>query len=165
MTANAAPTPQESVLIALTRLATAWSSPRVQAQVAIDAGVQIDTADIPAVYLLGHDGPLRAGTLATLLRLSPPTMSKQLRRLEDAGLVQRTEDADDRRARVLALTPAGRVAYDALAARGLTMIEQALADWSADEVADLAAHVDRLVTALVRTTTPDATRAATARTP
>ncbi|MBI3690870.1 MAG: MarR family transcriptional regulator, partial [Mycolicibacterium aromaticivorans] len=58
--------------------------------------------------------------LAELDHCSQPTMTTQVRRLEDAGLVARTPDPDDARAVRIRITPAGK-----------TMLTQVRADRAA----------------------------------
>jgi MarR family transcriptional regulator for hemolysin len=73
-------------------------------------------ADLPlahhsalAAMLLGRLGDgVRQGTLAELLGVEGPTVVPMLDRMERAGLVQRTVDPSDKRARALVLTPVGR---------------------------------------------------------
>ncbi len=61
-----------------------------------------------AVRFIGlHDG-VTLGSLSSLLHLHPGTVTGIVRRLEEAGLVTQTRDADDTRRRHLALTPEGR---------------------------------------------------------
>jgi len=136
------------ILTALTRLMTLWSSPRVQVQFARDAGVQVDSSDIPVLYTLGMQNGCRAATLADALRLTRPTMSKQLQRLENAGIVTREPDPADGRASIVALSTDGRAAYDALVARGLDAIENALHTWSAADREHFAELVGLFVTSL-----------------
>src|ERR1700722_9157550 len=52
-------------------------------------------------------GPTRISDLAALDHCSQPTMTMQVRRLEDAGLVTRTTDPADARAVLIEITPAG----------------------------------------------------------
>ena len=61
---------------------------------------------------LSDCGPVNQATLAGLLGFAPRSVSETVDALERDGLVLRTEDEHDRRARIVALTPAGR---DALA--------------------------------------------------
>ena len=137
-----------AILTALTQLMTQWSSPRVQAQFARDADIRVEPADIPALYILGMQGARRAGALADDLRLSRPTMSKQLQRLEIAGLIIREADAADGRASIVALSDAGRDAYDALVARGFRAIENALSTWPANERDHFATLAGRFISDL-----------------
>ena len=52
-------------------------------------------------------GPIRIGELARVDNCSQPTVTGQVRRLEEAGWVRREPDPDDARAVRVALTPAG----------------------------------------------------------
>jgi DNA-binding MarR family transcriptional regulator len=52
-------------------------------------------------------GPTRISDLAALDHCSQPTMTTQVRRLEDGGYVSRTVDATDARAVLIEITPRG----------------------------------------------------------
>ena len=52
-------------------------------------------------------GAARISDLAALDHCSQPTMTTQVRRLEDAGMVSRTVDPDDARAVLIRITPKG----------------------------------------------------------
>jgi len=52
-------------------------------------------------------GATRISDLAALDHCSQPTMTTQVRRLEDAGLVSRTVDPEDARAVLIRITPKG----------------------------------------------------------
>jgi DNA-binding MarR family transcriptional regulator len=66
-----------------------------------------------AIVMAGHGAP--PGTLADILAMDQTTLSRSLRPLERAGLLEIARHAEDRRVRVARLTPAGeRVVEDAL---------------------------------------------------
>lgn len=140
--------PEEILLASLTHLMARWSSAGTQAAVAADAGAQVDPTDLPPIYMLGLEGPLRAGDLASALRISRPTASKQLNRLASAGFIERTPDPDDRRASIIRLSARGAAVHARLVDQGLVMVSDALAGWSADERSALAAQLARFVRAL-----------------
>jgi len=56
---------------------------------------------------LAVEGPLRPSDLAAREGVRPPTMTRMLTVLEDAGLVARTADPADRRASLIEMTPSG----------------------------------------------------------
>ena len=56
---------------------------------------------------IDNQGEARISDLAELDHCSQPTMTTQVRRLEDAGLVARTPDPDDARAVRIRITPEG----------------------------------------------------------
>ena len=57
---------------------------------------------------LNRPTPARIGAIATLLAMDRTTLTANLKPLARRGLVQVSIDPDDRRSRMLALTPAGR---------------------------------------------------------
>jgi DNA-binding MarR family transcriptional regulator len=56
---------------------------------------------------LGAEGPMTQGELAALEQVQPPTMTRIVAKLEEAGWVTRTVDPADRRFVRVALTSAG----------------------------------------------------------
>ena len=60
-----------------------------------------------AVVRLLREGPLRAGELAEALELTPPGLSRHLRVLRRAGLIDDDEPEHDARVRLYRLEPAG----------------------------------------------------------
>lgn len=142
------------LLTSLTHLMSDWASTGTQATVAEEAGVAVDPIDLPPLYMLGLQGPSRAGDLAIALHVSRPTMSKQLVRLERAGLIERHADAADRRASVIRLSPSGGAAHDLLVARGIDMLHEAISDWDDAEAVQFAAQLSRFVDALSQRTDP-----------
>ena len=73
--------------------------------------------------------------LGTVLALDKTTLTSQLDRLERAGLVERTADPRDRRARIPRITDAGEVLRGRLAIETDRIESAALAPFDADEVA------------------------------
>jgi len=98
-------------------------------------------------FLLAHVdrlAPVRATDLTDATALDLSTISRHLRGLEDAGLLTRSPDPDDRRASLLTVTDAGRVFLaDAVRAR-TAMLASAMAHWPADDVATLSHLMTRL---------------------
>ncbi|ORJ64135.1 MarR family winged helix-turn-helix transcriptional regulator [Mycobacterium simiae] len=72
-------------------------------------------------------GEARIGDLAAVDHCSQPTMTTQVRRLEDAGLVSRTVDPGDARAVRIRITPEGRRTLNAVRADRAAAIEPQLA--------------------------------------
>ena len=140
--------PERQLLAALTLLVADWASVATQEAIARRAGVDVDPVDVQPLYALGQLGPQRASALADTLRLSRPTMSKQLRRLTEAGLVEREPDPGDARASTLSLSARGREAYDRLVREGITIVHAALAEWDAAGTDAFARDLSRFVSAL-----------------
>ncbi|HEY9324883.1 MAG TPA: MarR family transcriptional regulator [Agromyces sp.] len=70
------------------------------------------TSDTPAAQwrtltILRDHGALRVGELARLSRVTQPGMTRLVRQMDAAGLVEKATDAADSRASVVAATPLG----------------------------------------------------------
>jgi DNA-binding MarR family transcriptional regulator len=89
-------------------------------------------------------GEARIGDLAAVDHCSQPTMTTQVRRLEEAGLVTRTVDPGDARAVRIRITADGRRTLDAVRADRAAAIEPQLARLAPAERALLADAVDVL---------------------
>ena len=61
-----------------------------------------------ALASLDREGPLTLGELAAIEQIAPPSVTRIATKLEDAGLVVRRFDGQDRRVCRLELTPDGR---------------------------------------------------------
>jgi DNA-binding transcriptional ArsR family regulator len=86
------------------------------------------------VELLGS-GPRRAGDLAAAAGTSPPTMSRHLRVLLDAGIVADERPRHDARTRVFRLRPESLTAVQA-------WLDQIQAEWG-EQLASFKRHVER----------------------
>jgi MarR family transcriptional regulator, 2-MHQ and catechol-resistance regulon repressor len=82
---------------ALTRYATAGIE---------DTGLGL--SDFGVLEVLLHKGPLPVNTIGPTVDLTPGSISIAIDRLVAKGLVSRAESADDRRVRIVTLTPRGR---------------------------------------------------------
>lgn len=65
-------------------------------------------AQAATLEALGREGALRLGRLGKLLGISPSTLTRNLARLEQSGLIRRSSDAEDGRAAHVELTEKGR---------------------------------------------------------
>lgn len=86
--------------------------------------------------------------LAQRLRMSLPATSQLVDRLVEAGLIDRTEDAADRRVRRISILPAGLRYLEQFGEMRSREIEDALRSLSADTRALLAAALTRVVAEL-----------------
>jgi DNA-binding MarR family transcriptional regulator len=65
-------------------------------------------AQAATLEALGREGTMRLGRLGKLLGIAPSTLTRNLARLEEAGLVRRASDEADGRAAQVELTEKGR---------------------------------------------------------
>lgn len=103
---------------------------------------------LSAVSVIAVLGSPTLGELAAAERVTPPTVTKIVARLEDAGLVVREQDPDDRRIARVRLTDAGRRFVDRARSRAGAYMARRLKTLSDEERDVLAAAVpilERLV--------------------
>jgi MarR family transcriptional regulator, 2-MHQ and catechol-resistance regulon repressor len=75
------------------------------------AGIEetgLGLSDFGVLELLLHKGPLPVNTIGPIVDLTPGSISIAVDRLFAKGLVTRVESTDDRRVRIVALTPRGK---------------------------------------------------------
>jgi MarR family 2-MHQ and catechol resistance regulon transcriptional repressor len=65
-------------------------------------------SDFGVLEVLLHKGPLPVNTIGPIVNLTPGSISIAVDRLFAKGLVSRVESADDRRVRMVGLTPRGK---------------------------------------------------------
>ena len=99
-------------------------------------------------------GEARIGALAAVDHCSQPTMTTQVRRLEEAGLVARTVDPGDARAVRIHITAKGRKTLNAVRADRAAAIEPQLAELAPGERQVLAEAVGVLRRLLDNAATP-----------
>ena len=110
-----------------------------------EAGVQVSEWRVLAV--LADHGSLSVQQVADIALLFQPTASHACRRLENDGLLNRVENSDDRRRKMLSLTDDGQELVDGLTEQARAFESEALARLSVDS-ADLAAKVRALIAEL-----------------
>ncbi|QBX99396.1 MarR family transcriptional regulator [Rhodophyticola sp. CCM32] len=99
--------------------------------------------DVMAALSRYEDG-LKMSQLSGVLRVSNGNVTGIVDRLTEDGLIVRVPVPGDRRAALARLTQRGREEFDRQAAAHETWINSMLADFSAEEAADIAARLDRL---------------------
>ena len=65
-------------------------------------------SDFGVLEVLLHKGPLPVNTIGPIVDLTPGSISIAVDRLVAKGLVSRVESAEDRRVRIVALSPCGK---------------------------------------------------------
>ena len=116
----------------------------------------VERQSILILVRLRENGSIRLSDLATVLMVDISTVSRQVRALEDRGLVTRSEDPDDRRASRIVLAPAGGHILDDAWARRHAWLERSLSDWAPADRAALSATLTRFADALAAPPMPPA---------
>jgi DNA-binding MarR family transcriptional regulator len=93
---------------ALFSLAHAYESRMTEEETRNTLGLKL--SDCSVLMVLGQFAPLNASRLSELMDINPGTISLYVQRLVEMGLVQKEQDAGDRRNWWLTLTEAGQAA-------------------------------------------------------
>jgi MarR family transcriptional regulator, 2-MHQ and catechol-resistance regulon repressor len=94
-------------------------------------------SDFRVLEVLLHKGPQPVNTIGPKVNLNPGSISVAVDRLYNKGLVSRVESSDDRRVRIVALTPAGRKLIVPVFQKHVLDIGQVFAELSANELQQL----------------------------
>ena len=97
-------------------------------------GLGVTRAQWKVLFKLSRTPGLRQVELADMLELEPITLCRIVDRLEDAGLVERSRDPEDRRAWRLHVTAEAQPLVEKLKAVGAELIGQAFAGIDPDEI-------------------------------
>jgi DNA-binding MarR family transcriptional regulator len=145
--------PDDPVLIKVDEALLALGRPshlrRIGERVRAGAGLPLDRAAYPVLRGIAECGPVRLSDLATRLGVQISTASRQVKELEQAGLVERTGDPRDRRVTMLALAPAGREALKKLRASWRRTLVEILDTWPEKDREALATLLGRLAADMV----------------
>ena len=128
-------------------------SERVHAIRQRGTGIQLSRTEIRFLAVVMELGPLPVTALGAVLHLSQPTASRTLRRLEEAGLVQRHTDTDGRVVR-FGITPTGRRTWERFESFRAGQLDVALSGMSEGRRRDLADLLEQLVDGTHRTQNP-----------
>jgi MarR family 2-MHQ and catechol resistance regulon transcriptional repressor len=90
-------------------------------------------SDFGVLEVLLHKGPLPVNVIGSKIRLTSGSISIAIDRLTDKRLVERRDDPDDRRARVVHLTPTGRKLIECAFAGHAVAMERATSGLSLAE--------------------------------
>src|SRR4051812_18327365 len=106
---------------------------RLHDLVSARGGLTLERSAYPLLnQILALQGPAgggRLGDVAAGLKVAVPTVSRQVRQLEDLGLVARSSDPIDGRAVLLAVTDAGLVALQRMRGTWQETVAQILESW------------------------------------
>lgn len=110
-------------------------------------------------------GPFRLSELADWQEVDRSTMTTQVRRLEDLGLVSRDPDPRDGRAALVSATPTGAARHRRTKQTARSLYEKLLADWSEDDLRAAAQVARRLTDTLEQPRAPSRPNVETAPRP
>lgn len=135
----------QSVRLGLTRLQRLLSSRRVHAGMAGAARVALPQQAMSVLRALGDREPLPVGDLARAARMDTGAVSRQVRVLEDEGLVERRSSPQHGSIVLVVATPEGRAMAHRFERVRSAQLSRALEDWTPDERMQLGQLMLRLV--------------------
>ena len=106
------------------------------------AELELSLTDVKLLNILDGGGEMNVKALSAATGLSLPGASRAVDALIRRGLVERREDPDDRRAKLLTITPAGHEATGRITAARLGAFERVVAQLSPEQRVVLSAALD-----------------------
>jgi DNA-binding MarR family transcriptional regulator len=116
----------------------------VQRALARHALSELGSRGFTALGVAHRFGPVRVSEIAQRLSVDLSVASRQVAALEQAGYILREPDPDDRRAQRISITEAGRTVLSESHRHMVAAFEEALGDWSEDELTALTDGLNRL---------------------
>jgi len=110
----------------------------------LQVGVDVSAPGMGILGVLERGGPLHVSVIARRAGMVPTLASRELRSLEAAGYIVRRPDDDDGRVVVVTLTPNGKEVYGNLRRASVAATADALAGWTAPDLAVLARLLARM---------------------
>src|ERR671919_1328631 len=104
-----------------------WAITRMARRLRQEAGVDLGPSQVAALASVDRRGPLSPSELAEIERIKRPTVTRIVRHLEEAGLVERVRDPADGRASILSVTAEGRALLKRLRERKTAYLAKRLA--------------------------------------
>lgn len=128
---------------------TVMNRPQRDEQVMEAAGLSLERALFPLLISIGSYGPVGIVDLAERIGRDYTTVSRQVARLEELGLVDRRVSAQDRRVREAILTAKGRAIVDRIDVAREQLAREAFADWDEHDLDQLALLMRRFADAMM----------------
>jgi len=104
----------------------------------------IDDTDFRILEVLLNKGPLPVNTIGPKVNLTPGSISTAVDRLVERGLVSRVENPEDRRVRVVSLTPKGKELIGPVYRKHAAEIRRVFADASPKQLRALEATLKKI---------------------
>ena len=138
----------DAIFTALLDLTGCLNSPRQDDVLLQEAGVSLDRALFPLLVRLSVAGAMGVAQLAERAGRDPSTVSRQLAKLEELGLVKRPAKSADMRVREAAITKAGTRTVAAIAMARRKLLGELLENWTAEECQVFPRLLQRLADAM-----------------
>jgi DNA-binding MarR family transcriptional regulator len=140
----------DRIAASLQILQRAFNQARSHEQLLQEAGVRVDRAGSALLYKLHvHPGvSLRVTTLAELLGIDAPAVTRKVQQLERLGFVSRENDPEDKRATRIQLTDAGEETMQLVLAAHKKRLARLFHGWTSEELQNFSSSMGRFADAL-----------------
>jgi MarR family 2-MHQ and catechol resistance regulon transcriptional repressor len=111
------------------------------------AGIEetgLGLSDFGVLEVLLNKGPLPVNAIGPIVDLTPGSISVAVDRLFEKGLVTRVESAEDRRVRIVALTPRGKDLIVSAFRKHSSQIKRVFSQLSPEELCGLEASLKKI---------------------
>lgn len=115
------------------------------------SSLNLTRAQCRALAYLSHYGEVNQANLAELLEVAPISAGRLLDRMEEGGWIERLLNPQDKRERVVRMTPKAELALDAARGVGDAVAAEALSGFSKQESEQLISLLQRVRVNLGRT--------------
>ena len=133
---------------ALIDIMSVMNRPQGDEQMVRDAGIALDRALFPLLVVIERRGPIGVVDLADGVGRDHTTVSRQVAKLENLGLVERQTSEADRRVRMAVIAPKGKAMTDKVDAARERNALAIFKTWGAQEVDDLVRLMRKLADAM-----------------
>ena len=126
-----------SLHLSLIDIASVMNRPERDDELLELAGLTLERALFPLLVFVERKGPIGVVDLAASAGRDYTTVSRQVARLEELGLVERRAGSADKRVRETVITQRGKAATDALDAAREKLAIELFREWSVGDFNDL----------------------------
>jgi len=112
------------------------------------AGVSLEQALFPLLIVISHKKPIGIVELAGYVNKDYSTVSRQVDKLVQRGLVATKRAEEDRRIRMLVTTPAGKAMIEKIRHARRQLMQEVLKNWSDEEIVQLEETLKHVVDSL-----------------
>jgi DNA-binding MarR family transcriptional regulator len=138
----------DELAAALIDLVGCMNSPRQDDVLLREAGVSLDRALFPLLVCVSRSTSVGVAALAEMVGRDPSTVSRQISKLEELGLVSRQADRKDLRVKEARITRLGVRMINSITTARRSLLDQLLRDWSGEEREIFPVLLRRLVDAM-----------------
>lgn len=139
---------ENEIFKALIDIISIFNRPDRDKKMIASAGVNMEDAAFRVFVGIAHLQPTSVGYLADMIGKNYSSVSRQINKLESAGLIQSYPSDEDSRIRLSKLTKQGEEINGMISSTRHRFIQEALTDWTQEEKIELIHNLKRLADAL-----------------